>query len=67
MVHQNLGRYKLGVKEWDPRKKFSTCNGIKYDHPKHICNGRGKCQFTRFFLGDKVLEVCAFLRGGITN
>ena len=26
---------------------------------------RGKCQFPRFFPGDKVLEVCAFLCGGI--
>jgi hypothetical protein len=35
--------------------------------PSISVTARGKCQFPRFFLGDKVLEVCAFLRGGITT
>jgi hypothetical protein len=33
--------------------------------PSISVTARGKCQFPHFFLGDKVLEVCAFVRGGI--
>jgi hypothetical protein len=46
MVHSNLGRYKLGAKEWDPReKKLVHSMATSMITPSISVTARGKCQF----------------------